>query len=113
MTRAVVFAYHNVGVKCLSVLLTHKVDVALVVTHKDNPAEKIWFDSVAELAAAHNLPVITPDDPNAADTVERIRALQPDFLFSFYYRNMLKTALLAIARADTPYMVVGVRVIVQ
>ena len=32
MTRAVVFAYHNVGVRCLKVLLAHGVDVGLVVT---------------------------------------------------------------------------------
>ena len=84
MSRAVVFAYHNVGVRCLSVLLAHHVDVVLVVTHDDNPAEQIWFDSVARLAADHRLPVIAPDDPNASAVVDRIRALQPDFLFSFY-----------------------------
>jgi methionyl-tRNA formyltransferase len=96
MTSAVVFAYHNVGVQCLSVLLAHKVDVALVVTHTDNPAEQIWFDSVMRLAARHGVPTITPEDPNTSDTIERIRALQPDFLFSFYYRNMLKAPLLAL-----------------
>ena len=97
MTRAVVFAYHNVGVRCLSVLLAHHVDVPLVVTHTDNLAENIWFDSVAQLAAEHRLPTVTPDDPNAPDIVARVRALQPDFLFSFYYRQMLKPPLLAIA----------------
>ena len=40
MTTAVVFGYHNVGVRCLSVLLAHGIDVRLVVTHTDNPAEK-------------------------------------------------------------------------
>jgi methionyl-tRNA formyltransferase len=98
MTTAVVFAYHNVGVQCLPVLLAHAVDVTLVVTHNDNPAENIWFDSVADLAARHQLPVIAPDDPNAPAVVERIRALNPDFLFSFYYRHMLKTTLLAVPR---------------
>ena len=39
MTRAVVFAYHDVGVRCLSVLLAHGVDVRLVVTHRDDPRE--------------------------------------------------------------------------
>ena len=43
MTGAVVFAYHNVGFQCLKVLLAHKLDVRLVVTHTDNPAETIWF----------------------------------------------------------------------
>ncbi len=97
MARAVVFAYHNVGVRCLSVLLAHRVEVPLVVTHIDNPAENIWFDSVAELAATHRLPAIALADPNAADTLVRIRELQPDFLFSFYYRHMLKPPLLATA----------------
>jgi methionyl-tRNA formyltransferase len=98
MNRTVVFAYHNVGVRCLSVLLAHGVDVALVVTHRDNPKEAIWFDSVAELAALHGIPTITPDNPNTPEVVEMIRALQPDFYFSFYYREMLKRELLGIPR---------------
>lgn len=96
MSRAVVFAYHNVGVRCLSVLLAHGVEIPLVVTHTDNPNENIWFDSVAELAAQHDIPVITPDDPNTPEVVDQVRAARPDFLFSFYYRNMLKKALLDI-----------------
>jgi len=98
MTSAVVFAYHNVGVRCLSVLLARGVKVALVVTHRDNPNENIWFASVAELAALHDIPTITPDNPNAPEVVEQIRALQPDFFFSFYYREMLKRELLDIPK---------------
>ncbi|MDP2142820.1 MAG: formyltransferase [Gallionella sp.] len=98
MSKAVVFAYHNVGYRCLSVLLAHGVDVALVVTHRDNPKETIWFDSVQKLAELHGIPVITPDNPNTPEIVEQIRALQPDFFFSFYYREMLKRDLLEIPK---------------
>ncbi len=98
MSSAVVFAYHNVGVRCLSVLLAHGVDVALVVTHKNNPKETIWFDSIAELAALHGIPTITPDNPNTPEVIAQIRALQPDFFFSFYYREMLKRELLEIPK---------------
>ena len=97
MTRAVVFAYHNVGVRCLKVLLAHGVDVALVVTHKDNPSEQIWFDSVAAIAADYGIPMISPENPNVPEELRRIRELAPDFLFSFYYRQMLMPELLAIA----------------
>ena len=97
MTRAVVFAYHNVGVRCLSVLLAHDIELPLVLTHRDDPGEAIWFDSVAERAARHDIPVITPEDPNAPEVVARIAALKPDFLFSFYYRRMLAAPLLALA----------------
>jgi methionyl-tRNA formyltransferase len=93
---AVVFAYHNVGVRCLETLLAHGVRVPLVVTHADAPGETIWFASVAATAAGHAIPVITPDDPNAAEIVRRIAALRPDFIFSFYYRRMLNPALLAL-----------------
>ena len=98
MKRAVVFAYHDVGVRCLSVLLAHGVSVPLVVTHEDDPGENIWFGSVKRLAELHDLPVVTPDDPNEGDIAERIAALRPDFLFSFYYRFMLGEALLAVAK---------------
>lgn len=94
--RAVVFAYHNVGCRCLSVLLAHGIDVALVVTHDDNPKETIWFDSVERLANWHDLPVAKPADPNTAEFVGRVRSIAPDFLFSFYYRQMLSAALLEI-----------------
>lgn len=96
MASAVVFAYHNVGYRCLSVLLAQGVDVRLLVTHQDNPNETIWFDSVAQLARWHGIPVITPDDPNCDAVVAQVKAAQPDFIFSFYYRNMLKATLLAI-----------------
>ncbi len=96
MTSAVVFAYHNVGVRCLSVLLAQGVQVVLVVTHRDRADENIWFDSVEKLALKHGLPVIAPEDANDAAVIERVRALRPDFLFSFYYRNMLAPELLAL-----------------
>ncbi len=98
MARAVVFAYHNVGVRCLAVLLAHRVEIPLVLTHRDDPRERIWFQSVAGLAERHGLPVITPADPNTPEVIERVSALSPDFIFSFYYRHMLKTDLLAAAR---------------
>ncbi len=99
MTRAVVFAYHNVGVRCLKVLLAHGIDVGLVVTHNDNPGETIWFDSVARVAADYDIPVITPDDANGTAVVAQVAACRPDFLFSFYYRMMLRQPLLDLPKA--------------
>ena len=98
MTSAVVFAYHDVGCRCLRVLLDERIEVPLVVTHRDRPDERIWFASVAGLARARAIETLVPDDPNAPQIVERIRDLRPDFLFSFYYRLMLGAALLAIPR---------------
>lgn len=95
MARAVVFAYHNVGARCLRVLLARGVQVVLVVTHRDSPTEHVWFESVAQIAAECELPCITPNDPNAEAVLRQVSATAPDFLFSFYYRQMLGQALLA------------------
>ncbi len=95
---AAVFAYHDVGVRCLGVLLARGLRVPLVVTHRDDARENVWFASVERFAREHDLPVETPEDPNDAGFVARLSALAPDFLFSFYYRQMLSPAVLATAR---------------
>jgi methionyl-tRNA formyltransferase len=95
---AVVFAYHDVGVRCLQVLLAQGIDVRLVVTHEDNPSERIWFGSVAETAGRYGLDVATPDAPNDAAFVARLESIAPEFLFSFYYRHMLSPRVLATAK---------------
>ncbi len=96
MTSAVAFAYHNVGARCLRVLRAHGIDVPLVVTHADDPREERWFARVADVADDLGLAWIAPRDVNEPDVVARIAALRPDFVFSFYCRQMLKPPLLAI-----------------
>ena len=98
MVSAVVFGYHNVGVRCLSVLLAQHIEVKLVVTHSDDEDENIWFDSVSNLASLHGIPVVTPDSPNTEDMITRLRSLNPDFIFSFYYRQILSVPVLETAR---------------
>ncbi|WP_298408612.1 formyltransferase [Janthinobacterium sp.] len=97
--RAVVFGYHNVGVRCIKVLLAGGVDIALVVTHEDSPTENLWFESVASLCQAEGIPYITPADARAPELLAQVQAAQPDMLFSFYYRHMLPASILEVAPA--------------
>lgn len=96
--RAVVFAYHDVGVRCLKTLLSGGVEVPLVVTVPDEPGERRWYASVAATAADYGLPLLAPQSANTAELIAQLQALQPDFLFSFYYRSLLGEALLGCAR---------------
>jgi methionyl-tRNA formyltransferase len=98
VTRAVVFAYHDVGVRCLKVLLSAGVEVPLVVTTQDDPNETQWFASAAVTAAEYDLPVIMPADVNTPELEQSIAELQPDFVFSFYFRSMIGAPLLNAAR---------------
>lgn len=97
-TRAVVFAYHDVGVRCLKVLLSAGVEVPLVVTTKDDPNEIQWFDSALRVAQEYGLPVITPEDVNGPELERMVTELRPDFVFSFYFRSMIGAPLLNAAR---------------
>jgi methionyl-tRNA formyltransferase len=93
---AVVFGYGDVGVRCTRVLLDHDVPVKLVVTHEDDPQEHRWYASLADFAAQRDLPVIAPEKPDYR-LLYRLHALKPDFIFSFYYRQLLPAAFLAAA----------------
>ena len=93
----VVCAYHNVGYRCLQELLRQGAQIALVFTHEDSPTEEIWFQSVRRLAEQHAIPCLTTDI-NQPENVERVRSIAPAFIFSFYYRNMIHTQVLAIPR---------------
>ncbi|HYY60076.1 MAG TPA: formyltransferase [Burkholderiales bacterium] len=82
--------------RCLGALLDARVEVPLVVTHRDDPQERIWFASVAELARRRGIETVL--DPEPAELLKRLRAIAPDFIFSFYYRRMLPPEVLAQAK---------------
>jgi len=94
--RAVVFAYHNMGIVGLRALLAHGFEVPMVLSHEDDPGENRWFGSVAEFCRERGIPLFCPKDVNAAPWPSRIRAARPDLFFSFYYRSMLRQEVLGI-----------------
>jgi methionyl-tRNA formyltransferase len=98
MTTAVVFGYGDVGIRCTATLLAHGIDVKLVASHADDPNETQWYGSLARFAAEHDLPLHLSDDAQDAGLLARVQAIQPDFIFSFYYRRMIPLAVLDCAR---------------
>lgn len=94
--KTIVFAYHDTGCAGIRALLKHGFEIAAVFTHTDNPQENIWFESVAGLATMYNIPVYAPENVNHPIWVEMIKKIAPDMMFSFYYRNMLKSEILSI-----------------
>ena len=94
--KSIVLAYHNIGCTGINALLKNGIEISAVFTHNDAPEESIWFDSVAELAAEHNIPVFSPHDINHSIWAQKIRELKPDIIFSFYYRKMIKDTILNI-----------------
>jgi methionyl-tRNA formyltransferase len=92
--KALVFGYGDIGVRCLAALLDAGVEVPLVVTHRDDPAEARWYASVSDFARQRDIEAaFSTEFPK-----EKIAALHPDFIFSFYYREMLPMSVLRLAK---------------
>lgn len=96
--RIVFFGYSEVGYDCLSLLLERGDNVVALITHEDNPNEKIWFKTPAVAAREKGIPVFTPESVNTPEWRERIAALQPDLIISVYYRHMIGTKILGLPR---------------
>ena len=95
--RAVVLGYHTMGCLGFEALLRHGFEVAAVLTHRDDPREEVWWDSLAARAEARGVPVHYLEDPKDPAFRELIASYAPEFLFSFYYRYMIPAAVLEIA----------------
>jgi methionyl-tRNA formyltransferase len=95
MTRIAVFAYSDTGHACLAHLLDRRERVVFVATHRDNPEERAWFPSVAELARSRGIEPIVMENPLDPASIARVRAVQPDLIFSFYYRRILPEEMLS------------------
>jgi methionyl-tRNA formyltransferase len=96
--RILFFGYSEVGYSCLSLLLERGDNVVALVTHEDNPHEKIWFKTPALAAREKGIPVFTPESVNTPEWRERLAQLQPDLILSVYYRHMIGTRILGLAR---------------
>jgi methionyl-tRNA formyltransferase len=96
--RIVFFGYSEVGYECLSLLLERRDHVVALITHEDNPHEKIWFKTPAVAAREKEIPVFTPESVNTAEWIERITAMRPDLILSVYYRHMISSRILALPR---------------
>jgi methionyl-tRNA formyltransferase len=98
VVTAIVFAYSEVGVRCVRELLAQGVKIPLLFSHADDPHETHWFASVEQLAGEKGLKMVTPDSPNTPEWIAQGEAFKPDFVFSFYYRHMLDKAWLSLPR---------------
>ncbi|WP_446037950.1 methionyl-tRNA formyltransferase [Streptomyces sp. SID1121] len=89
--RVVMFGYQTWGHRTLQALLDSTHDVVLVVTHpkSDHVYEKIWDDSVAELAEKHGVPVLLRNRPDDEELLTALREAEPDIIVANNWRTWL------------------------
>ncbi len=94
---AVVCAYAHVGREALEGLLEAGIRVLALYTYPQG-AEDRWFEPPAALAERHGIPVRMEPRFNEDRVHEDLAALAPDFLLSFYFREMIQARFLELPR---------------
>ncbi|MFG1710768.1 methionyl-tRNA formyltransferase [Nonomuraea sp. M3C6] len=97
--RVVMFGYQTWGHRTLQALLGSGHDVVLAVTHpqSDHVYEKIWSDSVAELAEAHGVPVLLRNRPDD-ELLLTLKEVEPDLIVANNWRTWIPPEIFTLPR---------------
>ncbi|MGW1723528.1 methionyl-tRNA formyltransferase [Streptomyces sp. NPDC002306] len=89
--RVVMFGYQTWGHRTLQALLESDHEVVLAVTHpkSEHAYEKIWDDSVADLAEKHGIPVLLRNRPDDPELLAALRDAAPDVIVANNWRTVL------------------------
>ena len=97
--RVVFMGTPDIAATCLNKILDEGFQVVGVYTQPDRPKNrgmKLAFSPVKEVAIAHNIPVFQPENFREEETVEALRALQPDVVAVVAYGRILPQKVLDI-----------------
>ncbi|MFG2924886.1 methionyl-tRNA formyltransferase [Streptomyces sp. NPDC048305] len=101
--RVVMFGYQTWGHRTLQALLDSTHEVVTVVTHpkSEHAYEKIWSDSVADLAAEHGVPVIIRNRPDDEELFELLKDADPDIIVANNWRTWIPPRIYNLPRHGT------------
>ncbi|MFF9690839.1 methionyl-tRNA formyltransferase [Streptomyces sp. NPDC014623] len=101
--RVVMFGYQTWGHRTLQALLDSEHDVVMVVTHpkSEHAYEKIWSDSVADLAGEHGVPVIIRNRPDDEELFQRLEEADPDIIVANNWRTWIPPRIYTLPRHGT------------
>ena len=97
--RVVFMGTPDIAATCLKKIIADGFDVAGVYTQPDRPkgrGMKMVYSPVKEVAIANNLPVFQPENFREEETVEQLRALQPDICAVVAYGRILPQKVLDV-----------------
>ncbi|MBB5935356.1 methionyl-tRNA formyltransferase [Streptomyces zagrosensis] len=100
--RIAMFGYQTWGHRTLRALLDSGHEVCLVVTHpkSDHVYEKVWDDSVADLAAEHGVPVVLANRPDA-ELARTVAEVAPDLIVANNWRTWIPPEIFDVPRHGT------------
>jgi methionyl-tRNA formyltransferase len=101
--QVVMFGFQTWGHRTLQALLDSEHEVTLVVTHpkSDHAYEKIWSDSVADLAEEHKVPVLLRNRPDDEELMTRLKEADPDVIVATNWRTWIPPRIFSLPRHGT------------
>jgi methionyl-tRNA formyltransferase len=101
--RVVAFGYMTWGRRTIEAVLDAGHEIPLIVTHadSDNPYEKIFNESVAELARDRRIPVLVRNRADDDEVKAAIKAADADIMVVSNWRTWLAPDVFSIPRLGT------------
>lgn len=101
--RVVMVGYQTPGHRTLQALLGSDHEVTLVVTHprSDHAYERIWDDSVADLAEQHDVPLLVRSRPDDAELLSRLKEAEPDIMVATNWRTWIPPEVFNLPKSGT------------
>jgi methionyl-tRNA formyltransferase len=97
------FGYQTWGHRTLRALLESEHEVVLAVTHppSEHAYEKIWSDSVADLAEEHGVPVLLRNRPDDDALLTSLKEADADVIVATNWRTWIPPAVFTSSRLGT------------
>ncbi|MET9627901.1 methionyl-tRNA formyltransferase [Lentzea sp. NPDC006480] len=101
--RVVMFGFQTWGHRTLQALLASEHEVVLVVTHPrgEGAYEKIWSDSVEDLAVEHGVEVVVRERPEDQELLDKLKAAEPDVIVACNWRTWIPPQVFALPKHGT------------
>ncbi len=98
MKKIIIFGCQQIAVDFIRYVLNqNEVEISLVVTYELILDKTYGYESVIENFAQTNIEVEYPPRINKS-LIDKIRDINPDYIFSIYYRKILPKSLLSLAK---------------
>lgn len=95
--KVVIFGCQQIAVDFISFLLNNDIKISLIVTY-ELPLDKTYgYESVIDKFSDIDVEVLNPSSVNL-NVINKVKSINPDIIFSIYYRKILPNSLLKIPR---------------
>ncbi len=101
--RVVMFGFQTWGHRTLQALLASEHEVVLVVTHPkgEGAYEKVWSDSVEDLARENGVEVLIRERPEDQELLDKLKAADPDVIVACNWRTWIPPQVFALPKRGT------------